>query len=106
MRGRSQGARSAEFQLDADSDHWRKMPRFRIPVCRPWRYAATVAGGKIRMLLLGIADDPEGPWRSGSAPRRHRPRPVSDRDYDPLRKLPAMTGQQDDQRDGQRDAGR
>ena len=61
---------------------------------------------KIRMLLLGIADDPEGMLALKAL---HRDAtglvPVSDRDYDPLRKLLTMTGQQDDQQDGQ-DAGR
>ena len=61
---------------------------------------------KIRMLLLGIADDPEG---MQALKALHRDAtglvPVSDRDYDPLRKLLTMTGQQDDQQDGQ-DAGR
>ena len=57
---------------------------------------------KIRVLLLGIAGDPEG---MQALKALHRDAtglvPVSDGDYDPLRKLLTSTGQQDGQ-----DAGR
>ena len=61
---------------------------------------------KIRVLLLGIAGDPEG---MQALKALHRDAtglvPVSDGDYDPLRKLLTSTGQQDGRQDGQ-DAGR
>ena len=60
---------------------------------------------KIRMLLLGIADDPEG---LQALTALHRDASglvaVTDQDYDTLRELLATTTPPDEQRDGQ-DAG-